>query len=274
MTYYLSDCGKKIGLLKTAVVATEIWDCACEGNQLYYPVTNELFYFKNAANIHAYSIAGKTWRTIAPVNAGTRDFAVFNVETNSWTTRAITGIWPPAKAYACLEYNSRWDVYMLGGGRDHHDTWIYNPKLSAWTELTTATSPTNAGVDCETAYDSAKDLYVRFASNVKQMWLMRYTPSGVQAIRKTGNRRPLQAIVQYLRSGAVIRIDVSNYAAVFSCRNPLRIALYDATGRVVKEAMFFTPSFEWDAKAMNPGIYLLRIQTKDGQFQKPVILYN
>lgn len=246
---YSFDTGKweNLGL---SPGGTQAWECTCALNLIHTPFTEELYFFGSQKAVYAYKIASGTWRTLAPRNATTKDigghglydpkrnqfafygnnwtandagattFLFYDPVSNAWIENAPTATWPPAKSYASLEYNSKHDIYMLHGGWQQSDTWIWYPSQRIWREVLVPAKPvaiTNRGT--YTAYHPDLDALVTYSQGT--MWYLKIVPNhGVNPIRKDerggaapGPRllmgRNLDVILEGQESGIRVR-DMSN----------------------------------------------------------------
>lgn len=202
---YSFDTGKweNLGL---SPGGTQAWECTCALNLIYSSATDELYFFASQKAVYAYKVSSNTWRTLAPKNAtgkdigghglydpkrnlfafygnnwtaddaGSTTFLMYEPAINAWTEVPATQTWPAAKSYASLEYNSKHDVYMLHGGWQQSDTWLWYPGARVWREVVTPTKPaaiTNRGT--YTAYNPDQDALVTYSQGT--MWYMKVVPN-------------------------------------------------------------------------------------------------
>lgn len=190
--------------------ATQGWDLVGEGNLILNSNTNELYMFRNRQAIQIYNVASKTWKAVAPKGAtsgvvgahgaydtkrnrfvfygniwtsddrGTTTFVFFDVATSTWSEPAVAAAWPPPISYASVEYNPKWDVYMLHGGWQQQGTWIFNPGSGQWSQLKTVnTTPAN-GKQMNVVYDPVHDVLINSVKGT--MYLLRYVGTGTTAV--------------------------------------------------------------------------------------------
>jgi len=181
-------------------------------NLIHHPGSNTLYYFKNAQTIHRYNVETRAWMTTLsnapgsdtvsdigahglydpvfdrfafygnnwhPSDQGSNEFVIFDVATGSWQEQTVPA--PPngpgPKSYAALEYNSRWSVYMLHGGWQDNQTWVYDPASSQWHQVLTASAPpASTGRGTYTAYDAFNDALIKFDEATGRIFALRYQP--------------------------------------------------------------------------------------------------
>jgi hypothetical protein len=191
--------------LGAAPGGTEGWECTCSQNLIYNPNTDELYLFLGRSSLYVYGIKSKAWRKVnlnlgaagevgshgtfdtkrnifvfygndyTSNDVGSTMFAFFDAKTNTWLNKAPSGNWPPAKSYASLEYNSKFDVYMLHGGYNQNDTWIYEPVAGEWTKIVSATNPDPSAMKgTYLSYDSTRNILATLSGG--NMWLFKYSP--------------------------------------------------------------------------------------------------
>jgi hypothetical protein len=184
------------------------WDLGGELNLIY--ADGELWFFLNARDIWVWNIAARTWTNkligtdryaVYPIGPrGLYDtkrhrfafyganwtdnssqwsdqMAFFSKDSLKWSTR--TG--PVKTQYAALEYNTKWDRYMLAKGSGNDSVRIFDPTAAVWSTAPIAGSLFNGYQYVEFVYSPALDLVI----NEKEghFYLMRYRPP------LTGQRR-------------------------------------------------------------------------------------
>jgi hypothetical protein len=131
------------------------------------------------------------------IGAGySNDIFSYDVPTNTWTKRTSAGPMPAPRWMSALAYDSTNNVFLLYGGADdskvYNDTWIFNPSTNAWSQLTSAGSPTmdSVGPFEDLAYDSDHNVFVLLLRgsggyadgggviSSAQTWMFRYQGSG------------------------------------------------------------------------------------------------
>src|SRR2546426_452992 len=92
------------------------------------------------------------------------DTWAYDFNTNTWTDMAPL-VGPPVRDFHAMAYDSRSDRVILFGGQGSsgvvNDTWAYDFKSNAWTNLAPASSPLGRDADAM-AYDSAADRVILF----------------------------------------------------------------------------------------------------------------
>lgn len=277
--------------------AVQAWELVGEGNLILNSKTNELYLFRNRKAIYVYNVASKTWKTLAPKgttagvvgahgaydskrdrfvfygniwtenDVGSTMFTFFDVASNTWTDQTPAGTWPPALSYSSVEYNSKWDLYMMHGGYLQKDTWIYNPGTKAWFNLKTPNSTQPNGKQMNLVYDPVHDVLINSVKGV--MYLLRYVPSDAGIIRKVPGGQGMNLKVNPRKGGVDFGISDPTGKA-----SSLRLRIRDFHGSLVEDLGYLGQAerVRWDTSQRSKGVYFMEMTGLDRSMSVPFSL--
>lgn len=181
---------------------TESWDLGGELNLI--AVEGELWFFLNCRDIWVWNIAARTW-TLHTV--GTDRYAIYPIgprglydpvrrrfafygsnccaDSTQWSNQMTffsrdslhweTRAGPVKTQYAALEYDSKWDRYLLAKGAGNDSVRVFNPRDESWSTAPIQGTLFNGYQYVEFVY--AQDLDILVNEKEGHFYVARYQPS-------------------------------------------------------------------------------------------------
>jgi hypothetical protein len=136
------------------------------------------------------------------------DLYELDVPSSTWRLITPNGAKPPGRYRHGFAYDSTNNVFMVYGGQNGStmlgDTWIYDPAINQWAQLTSPRSPpvTNAAIFARLAYDRDHNVFIltplasggyfggAWTAYAMQTWLFRYKGVGPNAGTVASNPQP------------------------------------------------------------------------------------
>ncbi|MEO0078752.1 MAG: T9SS type A sorting domain-containing protein, partial [candidate division WOR-3 bacterium] len=208
------------------------------------------------------------------------DFCVYNLKTNTWTSKAsgmplvsrVTGKSKESKDGGCATWFES-SVYALKGGSTQ-EFWQYTPRSDSWHELDTIPQVGTTGKKKKVKGGAdivglGGVLYALKGNKTLEFW--QYVPQTLDALRLTPDAGGVVTSLTHdapgvmrlspnpLRTGfATIRLD--GQATQWSS-GPVKVSVLDVSGRCVRHSTFVirTSSLPLDLRGLSAGVYTLRL---------------